>query len=88
VFFIDQDNRAGAQGDSLEELDKPDGRFQSMLAHMDKRTQYVSFLVRDNSLAAFRKARTIAEQQFFYDTRWQLIGVNEPIKSGASPTAH
>jgi hypothetical protein len=73
--------RADAPGESREQLDKTDGRFQAALSRFDPKGQYVTFLVRDDSFGVFRKARSIADKQGF-NTGWELLGADEPIKFG------
>jgi hypothetical protein len=73
--------RPEALGEPTEQLDLPDGRFQFILSQLDPKTQYVTFLVRDDSFVAFRKARQVADKRGF-QVGWELLGADEPIKFG------
>jgi hypothetical protein len=70
-----------AHGDSLANLEKPDGQFRSALSRLSKRDHYVAFFVRDDSFAAFCRARELAEQLGF-GTGWELLADGELIKFG------
>jgi hypothetical protein len=73
--------RAGKHGDSLADLNKTDCRFRGVLAQLDKRTQYIVFMLRDDSFPVFRHARKLATDAGF-TTGWDLLSTNEPIKFG------
>jgi hypothetical protein len=77
------DPRPGAQGESWEgdALEQPNGKFQMILRQLDKNTQYIAFLVRDDSFNAFRHGRRAAFHSGF-ETGWELLGEDEPIKFG------
>lgn len=73
--------RLNAAGEPLERLDLPNGQFQFILSQLDSKTQYVTFLVRDDSFAVFRKARQVADKRGF-EVGWELLAADEPIKFG------
>jgi hypothetical protein len=73
--------RSGAPGESPDALEQPAGKFQSILRQLDPQTQYVAFLVRDDSFDAFRHGRAVAFKNGF-ESGWELLGENEPIKFG------
>lgn len=70
------------RGESEAELERPNGKFQTILSQLDPQKQYIAFLVRDDSFPVFRRARVIADERGF-DTGWELLGIDEPIKFGA-----
>lgn len=78
--------RAGVRGEPLGDLQRRDGKFQQWLAQLDQQGRYISFLLRDDSFAVFRQAREIAERAGF-DTVWELLGPDEPIKFGEAGLA-
>jgi hypothetical protein len=78
--------RPGVAGETITELDDPNSKFQSILSQLDKSQQYIAFLVRDDSFNIFRKAREVADKAGF-DTGWELLGIDEPIKFGEGGTA-
>ncbi len=73
--------KPGSKGEAVTQLQAPSGLFQSALAQLDKQSQYIAFLVRDDSFDAFRTARSVADK-IGYDTGWELLGEDEPIKFG------
>jgi len=77
------DPRLGVRGESWEgdALEHPNGKFQSILRQLDPKTQYIAFLVRDDSFNAFRHGRKAAFKGGF-ETGWELLGEDEPIKFG------
>ncbi len=68
-------------GESMEGVDRPNGKYQYILTQLDLKKQYVAFLVRDDSFQMFRKARQVADK-YGFDTGWELLGIDEPIKFG------
>jgi len=72
-------------GETEDKIENPKGKFQSILAQLDKEKHYIAFLVRDDSFPVFRKARFLADEKGF-DTGWELLGIDEPIKFGAGGT--
>ncbi len=74
--------KTGVPGIRMEAIDNPNGRFQGILAQIDKEKYYIAFLVRDDSFNVFRKARLVADKIGF-DTGWELLGADEPIKFGS-----
>lgn len=78
--------RTGVPGATVVDLDNPNSNFQAILSQLDKDRQYIAFLVRDDSFTVFRKARQIADTAGF-DTGWELLGIDEPIKFGEGGTA-
>ena len=80
------ESRPGVPGVSVADLDNPNSNFQAILSQLDKDRQYIAFLVRDDSFTVFRKARQMADTAGF-DTGWELLGIDEPIKFGEGGTA-
>jgi hypothetical protein len=78
--------RPGVSGETVTGLDDPNSKFQAILSQLDKNQQYIAFLVRDDSFNIFRKARQVADDAGF-DTGWELLGIDEPIKFGEGGTA-
>ena len=74
--------KADAQGDAESKLADPGSKFQTVLRQLHHESQYVAFLVRDESFEAFRRARNVADKLNF-DIGWELLGADEPIKFGA-----
>lgn len=70
----------------MEELENPNSNFQAILSQLVRSNQYIAFLVRDDSFNIFRKARQVADTAGF-DTGWELLGIDEPIKFGEGGTA-
>jgi len=75
--------RPDVHGESAEDIANAKSKFQDLLAGMDNKSQYVAFLVRDDSFSVFRTARQIADKAGF-DVGWELLGQDEPIKFGSS----
>jgi hypothetical protein len=79
--------RPGVPGETMTNLENPNtSRFQAILSQLDKTNQYIAFLVRDDSFNVFRKARQLADEAGF-ETGWELLGIDEPIKFGEGGTA-
>jgi len=79
--------RPGVPGETLTDLENANnGKFQAILSQLNNTNQYIAFLVRDDSFNVFRKARQIADEAGF-DTGWELLGIDEPIKFGEGGTA-
>jgi hypothetical protein len=79
--------RPGVPGETITDLENANnGKFQAILSQLDKDRQYIAFLVRDDSFNVFRKARQLADEAGF-DTGWELLGIDEPIKFGEGGTA-
>ncbi len=78
--------RPGVPGETMEEMQYPNSKFQAILSQLVKSNQYIAFLVRDDSFTIFRKARQVADAAGF-DTGWELLGIDEPIKFGEGGTA-
>ena len=76
----------GAMGETPSALEAANSKYQASLALLDKDNQYIAFLVRDDSFNVFRKARQVADSLGF-DTGWELLGIDEPIKFGEGGTA-
>jgi len=72
-------------GQSIAQLERSDSVFWKWLAKINREEQYVAFLVRDGSFDVFHKARELADRAG-YDTGWELLGENEPIKFGGKET--
>jgi len=78
--------RPGIPGEGVTELDNSASKFQSILSQLNTTNQYIAFLVRDDSFTVFRKARQVADDLGF-DTGWELLGIDEPIKFGEGGSA-
>jgi hypothetical protein len=79
--------RIGVPGETMTDLENPNtSKFQAILSQLNKSNQYVAFLVRDDSFNVFRKARRLADEAGF-ETGWELLGIDEPIKFGEGGTA-
>jgi len=76
----------GVPGETPNDLESPNSKYQAILSQLDKKKQYIAFLVRDDSFNVFRKARQVADDAGF-DTGWELLGIDEPIKFGEGGTA-
>ena len=86
TMIVALEPRPGVPGIRPETLENPSGKFQTILGQLDKEKYYIAFLVRDDSFNAFRKARILADKSGF-DTGWELLGADEPIKFGSGGTA-
>jgi hypothetical protein len=75
--------RPDVPGEGTNQLEKANSKYQAALAALDGKTQYVAFLVRDDSFNVFRKARELADKGGF-STGWELLGQDEPIKFGTT----
>lgn len=73
--------REGGRGETANQLEATNSKLRAALAQIDPQNQYVAFLVRDDSFNVFRKAREFTDRQG-YDTGWELLGSDEPIKFG------
>jgi len=78
--------RPEVHGEGVEQVEIATNRYQAALSQLDSKTQYVAFLVRDDSFVAFREARKVADKMGF-DTGWELLAADEPIKFGAGGQA-
>ena len=79
--------RPGVPGETIADLENANnGKFQAILSQLNNTNQYIAFLVRDDSFNVFRKARQLADEAGF-DTGWELLGIDEPIKFGEGGTA-
>lgn len=75
--------RADVRGEDMDQIENASSKFQAALSQLDLKTQYVAFLVRDDSFNVFRKARELADRAGF-NTGWELLGQDEPIKFGTT----
>src|ERR1041384_4348254 len=78
--------RPDVHGDVPDQVKSPNSKYQTALAQLDNKTQYVAFLVRDDSFSVFRSARKVADNLGF-DIGWELLAPDEPIKFGAGGTS-
>ncbi|MEI8063743.1 MAG: hypothetical protein WCH84_06740 [Verrucomicrobiota bacterium] len=81
AWVIALEPRTGVPGENLEQLEKADSKFQTLLAHLDQKTHYLVFMVRNDSSKACLLARAVAENRGFETTLTPLKD-NEPIKFG------
>jgi hypothetical protein len=72
------DPRPEAKGITHNQLAEPSNRFQTTLARASKPSEYVVFLVRDDSFSVFRSARDFAHAAGF-QIGWEYLGRGEPI---------
>jgi hypothetical protein len=72
-------------GETLEWINQTNGKFQLILSQVNPRKHYIVFLVRDDSFAVLRRVRFLADEKGF-DTGWEMLGIDEPIKFGAGGT--
>ena len=79
--------QTGVPGDNLEQLGKPDGKFQTQLAQLDPKTSSILFMVRNDSSNACQFARSVAEKRGF-ETSSTPLKDNEPIKFGTGNAAN
>jgi len=86
VGMMALDARAGSRGETKQGIQAANSMFKTVLAQLDKETQYIAFLVRDDSFDLFRAARVDADKAGF-DTGWELLGIDEPIKFGQGGSA-
>ena len=70
-----------AKGDDRDALSDPNSSFQKWLRKLNFNTNYLVFLVRDDSFPTFRLARDIADKTG-YDVGWEMLDRQEPIKFG------
>jgi hypothetical protein len=75
----------GVHGESSQEIRNPESKFQKVLASVDPKERYPVFLIRDDSFAVFRVARSLAAQKYFH-IGWDLLAPGEPLKFGAGST--
>ncbi|MEI8316119.1 MAG: hypothetical protein WCG79_11800, partial [Verrucomicrobiota bacterium] len=81
AWVIALEPRTGVPGENLEQLEKADSKFQTLLAHLDQKTHYLVFMVRNDSSKACLLARAVAEKRGF-ETTLAPLKDNEPIKFG------
>jgi hypothetical protein len=74
--------RIDVPGETVKDLENDGSKFAYVIRQLDVKKRYVAFLVRDDSFEVFRKARQVADKHGF-DTGWELLGIDEPIKFGA-----
>jgi hypothetical protein len=65
VAVIAYEPQPDIHGELTKEIETPDSKFQKTLAGLNSQRQYVVFLIRDDSFAVFRRARSLAEQNIF-----------------------
>jgi hypothetical protein len=73
--------KPGTHGDGLKTASMPDSKFRKLLNAMDPKSQYLSFLVREDSFPIFREVRQLSVERGF-DVGWELMTVGETIKFG------
>ena len=73
--------KLGVSGDDVNSIKDNNSTFQSFLRSCNHDTQYAVFLVRDRSFESFKQARIIADNLGF-ETGWEMLDENEPIKFG------
>jgi hypothetical protein len=67
--------RTNATGFAIGDLSN---RLSSVLGRINRSSQYVVFLVRDDSFPVFRAARNVTVS-LGYETGWEYLGTDEPI---------
>jgi hypothetical protein len=80
-YCLTLEPKPDTEGDVSEMLAKPGSIFLTDLARLDRNAQYILFLVRGDSYAVFRRARSAAEESGF-DVGFEILGSTEPIKFG------
>jgi hypothetical protein len=76
------DGRSGVHGETKDQIQLATSKFWTVLKQLDRNSQFVVFLVRDDSFDIMRRARRTADQAGFI-VGWDLLGEKEPIKFGA-----
>lgn len=71
--------RPDSSGETLRQIHDEASAFRTRLAGMGARRQYAQFLVRDDSLAALRVARAVAEKHNL-EWRFTLLEDNAPLQ--------
>jgi hypothetical protein len=85
VGVVALEARTEGHGETEAALKSPNNNFQRVLDGLDKKAQYVVYLVRDDSFPVFRKARFLSDEADF-DSGWELLGPDEAIKFGQGGT--
>lgn len=80
------ETREDVRGETTKDLENLNSKLRAALSRIDPQNQYVAFLVRDDSFNVFRRARELTDK-LGYDTGWELLGSDEPIKFGAGGVA-
>ncbi len=78
-FIITAEEIEGQQGEGLPQLKRAENRFSQLLQSIDKDKYWVGFLVDEESLEVFRKAREICISQGF-DTGWDPGKLDFPFR--------
>jgi hypothetical protein len=78
--------RPGIQGETLNDIKNPFGKYQIFLNAIAKQPVYIAFLVRDDSFPVYREARKAAIDRGI-DTGIELLDIGEPIQFGIGGTA-
>jgi hypothetical protein len=74
--------RPDAKGESEKEIEnKATSKFFAALHEIDKKKNYVVFLVRDDSFALFKTCRRFVQQEG-YDSGWEYLDDDQLIKFG------
>jgi len=76
------ESRPDVKGEDLGIVTNVNSRFSTALSQIDANKRYIAFLVRDDSFNVFRHARSVSDEAGF-DSGWELLGMDEPIKFGA-----
>ena len=74
--------REDVAGESPEELTQATSEFRNVLQRLDSGSDYLAFLVREDSFEAFREAREIAWQENF-GVGWEPMNTNAVISFGS-----
>lgn len=72
--------KPGAPGETLEELRRPDSRYQALLKQFDPKRYVIAFLVYPDSFDTFREARKLAWQAE-YELGWNPLKPGGPALS-------
>jgi len=70
--------RTNAEGVTDQDLKQPANKFTKFIEQTSKNTQYLVFLVRDDSFQVFRDARDVAVK-LGYESGWEYLGRDEPL---------
>jgi hypothetical protein len=76
------DGKPEVRGENIQQIRRPTSKFWTVLHQLDKKSQYIVFLIRSDSFDIFRRARLDADQ-YGFSVGWEILAENEPIKFGA-----
>jgi hypothetical protein len=91
VRFVDLDAiiyepRTSNTGESIKEISQANSEYQTVLNKLNPQTDYLAFIVRQDSFSAFRAARQLAWKEGF-DVGWEPQTKDTPIVFGSGGRA-